>query len=176
MGPPHPIVVGTAPSPWWLGAGEGRRWGHFWGGASGREPRIPPCAICGPALLNRAPTCPGGRGKNPTPQNSRVPSPCPWKMLRHPGGGLLAPRGGPRRACQHPWVPAGSPRCGSKGVPQMPPAMGRGDTAPSVPSGLWFLFFFGGGTPPELSPRCHPRARPGPAVTSGHGDVRDVFH
>lgn len=107
-GTPPPHSGGDSPVPL-VAWGRGREEvGAFLGGCQQEGAVHPPHAIYGPALLNRASTCPGGRGKNPTPQNSRVPSPCPWKMLRHPGGGLLAPRGGPRHACQHPWVPAGS--------------------------------------------------------------------
>lgn len=62
----------------------------------------------------------------------------------------------------------------AKGFPKCPPLWGGGMLPPLSPVGC--VFFFGGGTPTELSPRCHPRARPGPAVTSGHGDVQDVFH
>lgn len=68
----------------------------------------------------------------------------------------------------------GAPAVTAKGFPKCP-HYGEGGCCPlsGVPSG----FFWGGGPPAAgLSPRCHPRARRVPAVTSGHGDVRDVFH
>lgn len=57
----------------------------------------------------------------------------------HPGVAPTTPAS--THGCQQ-GASMGDPR--SKGVPQMPPAVGRGDAAPSVPSGLWF-FFLGGG-------------------------------